>query len=58
MAKDYFGKELKINDKVVYIDYIGTSANFEEAKIEKVMTHQVVVNGRRKSGDKIIKLPL
>ena len=41
MARDYFGKELRVGDTVVYICEIQTSANFEEGTIEKVTEKQV-----------------
>ena len=47
MARDYFGKELRVGDTVVYICEIQTSANFEEGTIEKVTEKQVKINGTR-----------
>ena len=52
MARDYFGKELRVGDTVVYICEIQTSANFEEGVIEKVTEKQVKING----GHKCIKI--
>ena len=56
MARDYFGKELRIGDTVVYICEIQTSANFEEGIIEKVTAKQVKINGTRHAGHKCIKI--
>lgn len=56
MARDYFGKELRVGDTVVYICEIQTSANFEEGTIEKVTAKQVKINGTRHGGHKCIKI--
>ena len=56
MARDYFGKELRVGDTVVYICEIQTSANFEEGVIEKVTEKQVKINGTRHGGHKCIKI--
>lgn len=56
MARDYFGKELRVGDTVVYICEIQTSANFEEGTIEKVTAKQVKINGTRHAGHKCIKI--
>lgn len=56
MARDYFGKELRVGDTVVYICEIQTSANFEEGTIEKVTAKQMKINGTRHAGHKCIKI--
>lgn len=56
MARDYFGKELRVGDTVVYICEIQTSANFEEGTIEKVTEKQVKINGTRHGGHQCIKI--
>lgn len=56
MARDYFGKELRVGDTVVYICEIQTSVNFEEGTIEKVTAKQVKINGTRHAGHKCIKI--
>lgn len=56
MARDYFGKELRVGDTVVYICEIQTSANFEEGTIEKVTAKQVKINGTRHARHKCIKI--
>ena len=56
MARDYFGKELRVGDTVVYICEIQTSANFEEGVIEKVTEKQVKINGTRHGGHTCINI--
>ncbi len=56
MAQDYFGKELRVGNTVVYICEIQTSANFEIGVIEKVTEKQVKINGTRHAGHKCIKI--
>ena len=55
MARDYFGKELRVGNTVVYIHETSTSANFEEGIIEKVTEKQVKINGTRHKCIKISK---
>ena len=56
MARDFFGKELRVGDTVVYICEIQTSANFKEGKIERVAAKQVTINGTRHAGHKCIRV--
>ena len=56
MARDYFGKELRVGDTVVYIHETSASANFEEGTIEEVTAKQVKINGTRHGGHKCIKI--